>query len=71
MIAAGDAGVHSDRCRWITSSFSSSSGACVEVGFASGSVLVRDSKDRRVGRPVIGLPPAGWAAFVCCLTQAP
>ena len=40
----------------------SDSGGCVEVAAAGGSVLVRDSRDRRGA--VLRLPPAAWSAFV-------
>ncbi|HEV7646597.1 MAG TPA: DUF397 domain-containing protein [Actinophytocola sp.] len=50
---------------WFVSSFSNGAGACVEVKFdATGTILVRDSKDRRQGRPIIGLPSRGWAALL-------
>jgi hypothetical protein len=54
---------------WTTSSFSGSSGSCVEVRFDHGAVLVRDSKDRRDNRPVIGVPRAGWLALLGTLTD--
>jgi Domain of unknown function (DUF397) len=55
-----------DRDGWFTSSFTNGSGACVEVKFDDGSVLVRDTKNRRdsTGSPMIAVDAAGWAAFV-------
>ena len=41
---------------------SSDSGGCLEVAAAGGSVLVRDSRDRRGA--VLRLPSAAWSAFV-------
>ena len=71
-MSAGDGmAVHLGRSGWITSSYSTGSGSCVEVGFADGAVLIRDSKDRRAGRPVIGLPSEGWANFLDTITDTP
>lgn len=50
---------------WFTSSFTNGSGACVEVRFGDGTVLVRDTKDRR---PIIAVTPVGWATFVSTLS---
>ncbi|MFF7210339.1 DUF397 domain-containing protein [Streptomyces sp. NPDC008238] len=48
---------------WFTSSHSNSEGgACVEVAFGPGAVLVRDSKDRAGAR--LAFSPAAWAEFV-------
>ncbi|MFG2303093.1 DUF397 domain-containing protein [Actinacidiphila glaucinigra] len=48
---------------WFTSSHSNSEGgACVEVAFAQGAVLVRDSKDRAGAR--LTFTPGAWADFV-------
>jgi hypothetical protein len=45
------------------SSFSGASNpACVEVGFETSAVLMRDSKDR--GGPVLCFTVAEWRAFV-------
>ena len=55
---------------WFVSSFSNGAGACVQVKFATaGSILVRDSKDRRHDRPIMGLPSHGWAAFLANVTN--
>lgn len=55
---------------WFVSSFSNAAGSCVEVRFAApGTVLVRDSKDRRGDRPIIGLPGTGWAALLDNVTR--
>ncbi|MDX3214965.1 DUF397 domain-containing protein [Streptomyces sp. ME01-24h] len=52
-----------DQRMWFTSSHSNSEGgACVEVAFGPGAVLVRDSKDRAGAR--LAFTPAAWAEFV-------
>lgn len=43
-------------------STASNSGGCVEVAIISGSVLVRDSKNRT--GPVLRLSPTGWSALL-------
>ncbi|HEV2780039.1 MAG TPA: DUF397 domain-containing protein [Actinophytocola sp.] len=70
MIAGSDTVADSDRPGWITSSFSSGSGSCVEVAFTCGTVLIRDSKDRRTGRPVIGLAAEGWTTFLATIIDS-
>ncbi|MFE0625429.1 DUF397 domain-containing protein [Streptomyces sp. NPDC058864] len=48
---------------WFTSSHSNSEGgACVEVAFGPGAVLVRDSKDRAGAR--LTFTAAAWVDFV-------
>lgn len=48
---------------WHKSSYSSYTGNCVEVGTASGSAGVRDSK--QLGRgPVLEFSSGAWAAFI-------
>jgi hypothetical protein len=49
---------------WRTSSYTGSSGNCVEVApaTAGGTVLVRDTKDRE--GPVLAVPTAAWRAFL-------
>lgn len=50
---------------WFVSSFTSGAATCVEVKFAgAGTVLVRDSKDRRSGTPIISMPSRGWASLL-------
>lgn len=49
---------------WVKSSYSNAGGACVEVKFITGTVLVRDSKDKRVDQPVITFPAKGWTSFL-------
>ncbi len=47
---------------WRTSSYTGSSGDCVEVAAAAGSVLVRDTKDRE--GPVLAVSATAWRAFL-------
>lgn len=55
---------------WFVSSFTNGGGACVEVKFdGPGTILVRDSKDQRQGRPIMGLPSRGWAALLQDITK--
>jgi hypothetical protein len=54
----------SSRTRWFKSSYSNASGSCVEVRFTTGSAVVRDSKNRRAGSPVVEFPPASWTSFL-------
>lgn len=53
-----------DRRGWFTSSYSNDSMSCVEVRFDQDVVLVRDSKDKRRQRPVIGVSGPGWTSFL-------
>ena len=48
---------------WIKATKSNSGGNCVEVRRHSGSVEVRDSKDRGTGS-VLQFTPAEWDAFL-------
>ncbi|WP_158843596.1 DUF397 domain-containing protein [Saccharothrix deserti] len=48
---------------WFKSSFSATTGECVEVRFVGDLVQVRDTKDRGRG-PVISLDADQWDAFV-------
>ena len=55
---------------WFVSSYTNGAGACVEVKFAGpGTILVRDSKDQRQERPIIGLPSNGWASLLGNITK--
>ncbi|MFD3525720.1 DUF397 domain-containing protein [Streptomyces sp. NPDC058653] len=58
-------GTEGDNCievTWSKSSYSSGDGDnCVEVAAGEDVVLVRDSKDPRIGR--LTLNPTAWAAF--------
>jgi hypothetical protein len=47
---------------WRTSTRSGTNGACVEVRLASGSVQVRDTKDR--SGPVLSFPASAWQGFI-------
>lgn len=52
----------STELNWFKSSYSGGGGDnCVEVAAGDAAVLVRDSKDPRVGR--LTLTPTAWAAF--------
>ncbi|SFT55965.1 protein of unknown function [Actinopolyspora lacussalsi subsp. righensis] len=53
---------------WHTSSYSGNNGTCVEVGFATSAVLVRDTKDREGG--LLALSPATWQSFVGTLKHS-
>lgn len=53
---------------WFTSSYSNATGSCVEVKFSRNAILVRDSKDGRVDRPIIAVGSAGWRAFLDAVT---
>ena len=55
---------------WIKSSYSNPSGSCVEVKFDDGSILVRDSKDRRVGQPILSIPAPQWSSFLAVVTNS-
>ncbi|GAB3556906.1 hypothetical protein J2S53_004249 [Actinopolyspora lacussalsi] len=52
---------------WHTSSYSGNNGTCVEVGFATSTVLVRDTKDREGG--TLALSPTTWQSFVSTLKR--
>jgi hypothetical protein len=47
---------------WRTSSYTGSSGNCVEVAPTAGTVLVRDTKDRE--GPVLAVPATAFRAFL-------
>jgi hypothetical protein len=49
------------RAEWRKSSFSGASG-CIEVAFAHGNVMIRDSKNQH--GPVLVFTPGEWAAFL-------
>lgn len=52
---------------WRTSSHTTGSGNCVEVGTAEGSIAVRDTKDRDFG--TLRVSPAAWATFTATLSR--
>lgn len=52
---------------WRTSSYTGSSGNCVEVAAAAGTVLVRDTKDREGA--VLTAPATAWRAFLADIPQ--
>lgn len=49
---------------WFTSSYSNDAGSCVEVNLSSCGIMVRDSKDRRDGRPVLNISTTAWHSFL-------
>ncbi|WP_329380266.1 DUF397 domain-containing protein [Streptomyces sp. NBC_01716] len=59
---SSDGGDNCLEVAWSKSSYSSGDGDnCVEVAAQPDAVLVRDSKDPRIGR--LTLAPTAWAAF--------
>jgi hypothetical protein len=46
---------------WRKASYSNGSGACVEVGHTTGTIAVRDSKDR--AGTVLTIPANAWQRF--------
>ncbi|WP_282796927.1 DUF397 domain-containing protein [Streptomyces sp. CC224B] len=51
---------------WVSSSYSSGEGQCVEIAAVPGAVAARDSKDRT--GPVIVFAREGWDSFIRGLT---
>lgn len=51
---------------WRKASYSNPNGACIEVGAASGAVLIRDTKNHGTG-PVLLLAPGDWTRFTASL----
>jgi len=49
---------------WFKSSYSNAGGSCVETRLASDAALVRDTKDRRPGQPVIEFSATAWTSFL-------
>jgi Domain of unknown function (DUF397) len=55
--------------RWRKASYSGNGGAdCVETGSVSGTVLIRDTKDRQRG-PVLRVSPEAWQAFTAGIKE--
>lgn len=54
---------------WFKSSYSNAAGACVEIKFDEGAVLVRDSKDKRTGQPILSIAAAEWRSFLTAVAQ--
>ena len=48
------------RSGWTKSSHSANGASCVEVKFARGVVLVRDSKDKRSDQPLVSVSAHAW-----------
>ncbi|SDK62805.1 protein of unknown function [Actinopolyspora mzabensis] len=53
---------------WHTSSYSGNNGTCVEVGFATSTVLIRDTKNREGG--TIALSSITWQSFLSTLKHS-
>ncbi|WP_089300804.1 DUF397 domain-containing protein [Haloechinothrix alba] len=53
---------------WFKSSYSSSTGTCVEVRFADAQVGVRDSKSSQSDESALTIAPQHWAAFIAGLS---
>lgn len=51
--------------QWRKSSRSTGGGNCVEVGFATSTVLIRDTKNRHRG--AITVSPTAWQSFLTTL----
>lgn len=51
---------------WTKSSFSGDLGCCVEIGFSTKGILVRDSKEAAAGGPVaiLSFTEPEWRAFI-------
>ncbi|MFI6079401.1 DUF397 domain-containing protein [Streptomyces sp. NPDC051217] len=63
---SGSGGDNCVEVAWFKSSYSGDGGDnCVEVAAGEDAVLVRDSKDPRIGR--LTLTPTAWAAFTAHL----
>lgn len=54
---------------WFKSSFSNAAGACVEIKFGDGEILVRDSKDKRAGQPILSIAATEWRSFLATVAQ--
>jgi hypothetical protein len=55
---------------WIVSSKSNGGGMCVQVKFAEqGTIMVRDSKDRRATSPIINMPSRGWVSLLTNISR--
>jgi hypothetical protein len=54
---------------WFKSSYSNAAGACVEIKFGDGTILVRDSKDKRTGQPMLSIAAAEWRSFLTAVAQ--
>jgi hypothetical protein len=55
---------HFAGAKWRTSSYTNSGGSCVEVRVTMEGVLIRDSKDRRGDRPILGFDTDGWRSLI-------
>jgi hypothetical protein len=54
---------------WFKSSYSNPVGSCVEVKFDDHAILVRDSKDKRAGQPILGVAAPAWRSFLATVTH--
>lgn len=57
------------RTDWFKSSYSSSTGSCVETRFDDGQIVVRDSKNQQAptSEPLLNVAAVQWTAFVAGL----
>lgn len=56
---------------WRKATYSNGQGACVEVGDATMGIMIRDTKQMRLGsaRTVIRVSDAAWSEFTASLKQ--
>lgn len=57
-----------DGALWRKATYSNQTGNCVEVGRASGAVLVRDTKTGGTS-PVLRVTPANWKRFAASVKR--
>jgi hypothetical protein len=60
-----------DQDGWFKSSYSSGAASCIEIKLSADVILMRDSKDPRLGRPVISLTKSEWSSFMATVRASP
>lgn len=57
--------------QWRKATYSNGQGACVEVGHATMNIMIRDTKQTRLGsaRTVLRVPNVVWQEFTAALKQ--